>query len=187
MRCEARREGTIHAAHAPSGFRDLQSRHAEWQRLGEPVDLLGPAEVAAMTGSPAFHGGLWDHRAGTISPMGYVRGLARAALAAGAKISTGVRATKIARDGDHWRVDTDRGAITARNVVLGTNAYTDRLWPGLTGDTRGSGISSWPPNRWARRLTPSCRAGRGCGTRAPSCGRCARMRAGGWSSGRWGA
>ena len=133
MRCEARREGTIHAAHAPSGFRDLQSRHAEWQRLGEPVDLLGPAEVAAMTGSPAFHGGLWDHRAGTINPMGYVRGLARAALAAGAKISTGVRATKIARDGDHWRVDTDRGAITARNVVLGTNAYTDRLWPGLTG------------------------------------------------------
>ena len=26
---------------------------------------------------------------------------------------------------------TDRGTVTARSVVLGTNAYTDDLWPGL--------------------------------------------------------
>ena len=63
--------------------------------------------------------------------MGYVRGLARAALAAGAGISAGVTARKLTRAGNRWIVDTDRGRVTARNVVLGTNAYTDTLWPGL--------------------------------------------------------
>lgn len=132
IRCEATKTGTVHAAHAPAGFKDLQDRHAEWQRLGEPVDLIDRDQVAALVGSKAFHGGLLDHRAGTINPMGYCRGLARAALGAGAQISTGVRVTKLDRQGDTWRVITSKGQITARNVVLGTNAYTDDLWPGLS-------------------------------------------------------
>lgn len=131
IRCEVTRTGTIHAAHAPGGMRDLQGRAKEWQRLGEPVDRLGADEVAKMTGTDVFVGGLLDHRAGTINPMGYCRGLARAALGAGASISTGVRATKLQKDGNRWRVETDKGTVTAKTVVLGTNAYTDELWPGL--------------------------------------------------------
>ena len=131
INCEAARNGTIHAAHAPSGYVDLQERHAEWQRMGEPVDLLDRAAVAELVGTHAFHGGLVDHRAGTINPMGYCRGLARAALGAGAEISTGVQALRLLRDGAGWRVETNRGSLRARYVVLATNAYTDELWPGL--------------------------------------------------------
>ena len=90
IRCEMTKTGTIHAAHGPSGLRDLQSRHAAWQRLGEPVDLLKADEVAKLTGTEAFHGGLLDYRAGTINPMGYCRGLARAAEGAGARISRSI-------------------------------------------------------------------------------------------------
>ncbi len=131
IRCEVTRTGTIHAAHGPSGFKDLQERHKEWQRLGEPVDLVSREEVSKMIGTDHFHGGLLDNRCGTINPMGYCRGLARAAVAAGAKISTGVRATKLRRDGKLWKVETDQGVITAKAVVLGTNAYSDDLWPNL--------------------------------------------------------
>ena len=131
IQCEVTRTGTIHAAHSPSGFVDLQQRHQEWQRLGEPVDLLSRDQVSEMIGTSHFHGGLLDHRCGTINPMGYCRGLARAALAAGAKISTGVRAKKLRRDGDMWKVETPQGVVTAKAVVLGTNAYTDELWPNL--------------------------------------------------------
>ncbi len=131
IRCEATRTGTIHAAHAPRGMRDLRARHAEWQRLGAPVDLLSREEVAARTGTRAFHGGLLDHRAGTVNPMGYARGLARAAEGAGAVVHTGVRATALRRDGAAWVVETDQGAVRAGHVVLATNAYTDELWPGL--------------------------------------------------------
>lgn len=132
IQCEVTKTGTIHAAHAPNGFRDLQSRHAEWQRLGEPVDLLNREDISLMIGTEHFHGGLVDHRAGTINPMGYCRGLARAARGAGAEISTGVRAKKLRRDSDLWQVDTDQGTVTAKSVILGTNAYTDDLWPGLS-------------------------------------------------------
>lgn len=131
IQCEAARVGTIHAAHSPAGFKDLEGRHTEWQRLEEPVDLLGREEVSEMIGTTAFYGGLVDHRAGMINPMGYCRGLARAARGAGAKISTGVTATKLQRDGNQWKVETDKGVITANAVVLGTNAYTDDLWPDL--------------------------------------------------------
>lgn len=131
IRCEATKTGTVHAAHAASGWQDLKERHAEWQRLGEPVDLIGRDEVEALIGSRAFHGGLLDHRAGTINPMGYCRGLARAAMGAGATIATGTRVIKLLRDGDRWQVETDQGNVSAKNVVLGTNAYTDDLWPGL--------------------------------------------------------
>ncbi len=131
IRCEATKTGTIHAAHSKSGFRGLEERAAEWKRLDEPVELLDRAQASQMIGTDVFHGGLLDHRAGTINPMGYCRGLARAAAGAGAKISTGVRAKKLRRDGAKWKVETSRGAVTADAVVLGTNAYTDDLWPDL--------------------------------------------------------
>ena len=133
IRCEATRTGTIHAAHGPSGLDDLKNRHEEWRRLGEPVDLLGREEVAEKVGTTAFLGGLLDHRAGTINPMGYCRGLARAASAAGARISTGVRVRNLDREDGIWRVRTSAGEVRAKSVVLGTNAYTDELWPTLGG------------------------------------------------------
>ncbi|MDE0334930.1 MAG: FAD-binding oxidoreductase [Defluviicoccus sp.] len=131
IRCELTRSGTIHAAHSPRGFRDLERRAEEWRELGAPVELLSRPEAAEKIGSDAYRGGLLDRRAGTINPMGYVRGLARAALGAGAHISTGVTARGLRRDGGKWIVETDRGRVSARAVVLGTNAYSDDLWPGL--------------------------------------------------------
>jgi len=131
IRCEATRSGTIHAAHSAGGLRDLERRAGEWKRLGAPVALLNAAEAADKIGTTVFHGGLLDHRAGTINPMGYVRGLARAAHAAGATISTGVAARGLRRDGGGWVVETAQGRVRAKSVVLGTNAYTDGLWPGL--------------------------------------------------------
>ena len=131
IQCEAVRKGSIHAAHAPTGMTDLTRRAGEWERLGAPVELLDVARTRELTGCDVFHGGLLDRRAGTINPMGYVRGLARAAMNAGARIHPGTRVTALTPDDGSWRVSTERGVVRARNVVLGTNAYTDTLWPGL--------------------------------------------------------
>lgn len=131
IRCDAVRHGAIHAAHAASGFRDLQARHAQWRALGAPVELLGRDAVSEMSGARGFHGGLLDRRAGVINPMAYCRGLARAARAAGARISTGARADAVRREGDAWRVETTSGAVSTRSVVLATNAYADGLHAAL--------------------------------------------------------
>jgi len=131
IRCELTRTGTIHAAHSPGGFRDLTRRAEEWRRLGAPVSLLSKEAACEKIGSSAFYGGLLDARAGTINPMGYVRGLARAAKAAGARIHTGVCVKGLIRQPDGWLLETASGTVSAKSVVLATNAYTDELWPGL--------------------------------------------------------
>ena len=78
-----------------------------------------------------FYGGLLDHRAGTINPMGYVRGLSRAARSAGAKISTGIMVNKLKRDANKWLLETSKGVLKANRIVIATNAYSDNLWPNL--------------------------------------------------------
>lgn len=134
IQCEATQSGTIHAAHSPKGYADLARRAEAWERLGAPVDLLSADQAREKIGTDVFYGGLLDHRAGTINPMGYVRGLARAAANSGATIHTGTRALALYREGEGWKLETDRGTVSAPRVVIGTNAYTGDLWPGLDGE-----------------------------------------------------
>ena len=132
IECEVTNTGTIHAAHSKLGFVDLQYRKSEWDRLGAPVDLLSADETAELTGTRRFYGALVDKRAGTINPMGYCRGLARAALQNGAKLTTNCRVHNVIKENDGWRIITSNGDLKAKYVILGTNAYTDKLWPGLS-------------------------------------------------------
>ena len=88
IQCETERRGTLHCALGRRGLEDLERRAAQWARRGAPVQLLGAAETAAKLGTGIYAGSLWDHRAGTIQPLAYARGLARAALSAGARIFT---------------------------------------------------------------------------------------------------
>ena len=131
IQCEANRNGSIHVAHSARGLKELKHRADGWARIKAPVDLLTAEQVAEKTGTTRFHGGLLDRRAGTINPMGYVRGLARVAAANGAHIVSGTKVVDLVREAGRWRVVTEQGDVFAKTVVLGTNAYTDDLWPGL--------------------------------------------------------
>ena len=48
IQSEVTRTGTIHAAHDPGGFEELRERHKEWQRLGEPVELVSREDIMDM-------------------------------------------------------------------------------------------------------------------------------------------
>src|SRR6185312_7234433 len=100
---------------------------------GYQVELLDRRQTAEVIGSdPGYYfGSSLDRHGGTINPLAYVRGLARAALAAGARIHERSSATRLERIAGKWHVETDRGRVVADFVVLCTNAYTDGLWPGL--------------------------------------------------------
>ncbi|SOH92264.1 Glycine/D-amino acid oxidase [Monaibacterium marinum] len=129
IQCEATQSGTIHVSSTARGTTDLRDRAAMWQQLGAPVRLLDAQETAQRTGTAHFTAGLFDARAGTVQPLGYARGLARIATAAGATISTQSGVTEITRDSDNWRLETATGTLTARRVVMATNTYTGALWP----------------------------------------------------------
>jgi glycine/D-amino acid oxidase-like deaminating enzyme len=123
--CELEREGTLHLAVGKSGLADISERFAAWKKRGAPVELLDAAETARRVGSTAYAGALLDRRAGTIQPLAYVRGLARAAIGAGAVVHTDSPVTGIAREGENWRLSAGAGAVSAPWVIVATNAYTD--------------------------------------------------------------
>lgn len=121
--CEPRRAGTLHLAHAPGGLADLRRRAAQAQARGAPVTLLDADEAARRTGSTRFHGALFDPRAGTIQPLAYARGLARAATAAGARIFEHSTVRACGHHGGQWVLRTDGGKLRARRLLMATNAY----------------------------------------------------------------
>lgn len=125
--CEATPNGTLHLAHSPKGLADLQDRHRQGRALGWPVVLLDAAETARRTGSTAFHGALFDPRAGTIQPLSYARGLAAAALRAGAALHEGTRVSRVRREGGDWVITANGHTLRARSLLLATNAYFDGL------------------------------------------------------------
>lgn len=129
--CDAARAGWIQAAHAARAMPTLESRARQWQALGARPEILDRDRIASLTGTPSFAGGLLDPRGGTLNPLGYARGLAAAALAAGARIHGASPATAVTRAGRKWSVATPGGRVTAEQVVICTNGYTGGLWPGL--------------------------------------------------------
>ncbi|MFJ3463341.1 NAD(P)/FAD-dependent oxidoreductase [Achromobacter spanius] len=126
------RAGWIQGAHTPQALRIAHGRAAQWARLGVDAQPLDRAQVARLIGADKYLGGWVDRRAGAVQPLSYARGLARAALNAGAMLHTDTPVTGLTRDGGKWTVSTARGpSVTADRVVMCTNAYGGDLWPGL--------------------------------------------------------
>ncbi|ALN72241.1 FAD-binding oxidoreductase [Aureimonas sp. AU20] len=129
MACEPERQGTLHCAVGETGLAELEARARQWQARGAAVRLLDAAETAAKIGTSAYSGALLDLRAGTIQPLAYARGLARAALAAGAGLYTQSPVTAASDSSGLWTLETPGGTVRAPKIILATNAYTSRIWP----------------------------------------------------------
>ena len=132
--CDPVRAGWIQPSHSEGALTKARDRVAQWAAEGRPVEFLDAAQVEALTGVSGWRGGWIDRSGGTINPVGYARGLARAAVAAGARLHEASPATGLVHEGHAWRITTPNGTIHARRVVLATNAYAANaatLWPGL--------------------------------------------------------
>lgn len=81
--------------------------------------------------SDYYHGGMLVQRTGKLHPALYHRGLMEAARRHGATLIGGTRAGQLTRIAAGWRVETSRGTIEAREVVIATNGYTASLTPDL--------------------------------------------------------
>jgi glycine/D-amino acid oxidase-like deaminating enzyme len=131
IQCEASHTGTLHCAPDRRGATDLRERADEWIALGAPVRLLSADETSRLTGTSLYRCGLLDERAGTIQPLAYARGLARAAIAAGTRLFTQSAVKSWQRAGARWQVETERGRVQADWIVVATGAYTLGLTPAL--------------------------------------------------------
>lgn len=132
MNVPHRRAGWIQGAHTEAGLGEVARRAEQWARHGADVAVLDRADVADHLGSGAYLGGWVDRRGGAVQPLAYARGLARAALTAGAAVHGGSPVTALDRQDGRWRVLTaGRRSVRVAQVLVCTNGYTGGLIPRL--------------------------------------------------------
>ena len=125
--CNANRSGTLHCAHSRKGFKDIQNRYQQLTERGAELDLLGPEEAWKRIGSSKFHGALLNKKAGTINPLSYCQGLARAAKSRGAMIFESSLATQIDYKNKLWSIQTEDGSVQSKMLLIATNAYQQKI------------------------------------------------------------
>ena len=144
--CDAEQNGFLAPAPSDATMRSVEKQVRESTALGQPLFALDAAQTHAQLGFGDYRGALLVPSGGQINPLAYVRGLARAAQAAGVTLRRG-RVTQIDADrlvagaapgSGGWRLtvaatagkasDGARSAeVRAARVVLTTNALVGQL------------------------------------------------------------
>ena len=128
--------GELCFAHAPSCVAELRAEAADpHPATGFEVEFLDRDACTAFgVAGPEVHGGLLYKGPFGLHPLKYCRGLARAAQAKGAVVYGDARVTGWRRDGADHVLQTAKGEVRAKTVIVATNGYTsETLTPGLTG------------------------------------------------------
>jgi len=121
-----KRCGHITAAHTSADFQALRD-DIDWlaATAGDRVPrLLSRSEAAEAIGTSVYRGGYLDSRAGGVNPLGYARELASALSARGLAMFSSTPVVKVESGEGRYRVHTEGGSVTARHLVIATNAYT---------------------------------------------------------------
>ena len=101
------------------------------QEFGAAIEGWPTERVRAVLRSESYFHALYYPRAFHIDPLAYARGLARAALAAGAVIFEETPATAIDPAGVRKRIATPKARVRAAHIVLAGSAHLGALAPGL--------------------------------------------------------
>lgn len=126
--CDFRVVGRFHVAHNDKAFRSLAlSIRNQPKGLEVAAHVVSRAEQRSELGSDIYHGGIVLENHASLDPGRYHAGLFSVARGAGASFAPMCRVTAIRRDAGGFMIDTARGAVEARNVVLATNGYSGSL------------------------------------------------------------
>ncbi len=120
--CDAAQTGWLQPAHSAAADQAARARAAFWQELGRPVEYISGEAVCRLTGIAAYRGALLDRSGGTIQPLSYLRGLARAAMDGGAHIFEHAPVSSAHRNRTGWRLACGGHAVEAEVILLCTNA-----------------------------------------------------------------
>lgn len=125
--CRFVRNGRVVAAHTSGAF-DAMARELEAMTQHVEVDTtMVPAnEQSSELGSDIYHGCSVLHDVGHLDPGRYHASLQRLAIDAGVTLIDQTRVIGINNEREQFDIDTSRGQLSARQVVLATNAETGR-------------------------------------------------------------
>lgn len=115
----------FNGAHRKADFTKL-AKTAELMRekLSFPISVVPESEQHRIVNTDAYHGGVLDHSTAMFHPGKYVRELARLVQREGVRIATSNPVTRVEKEQGGFTVETERGIVTARNVIVATNGYS---------------------------------------------------------------
>lgn len=129
--CEARQNGWIRADHCMAAQHESRKNARLWNALGAQFEFVGAEDVRRLTGAEGYVSGTVNLRGGAVQPLALVRGLDRAARAAGAKVFGFSPVTGLSAKDGGYELSVNGHRVTAQQVIVATNGYTDGLIPGL--------------------------------------------------------
>ena len=126
-------EGFLYTAVKERQVRELQ---AELSELREQLDYpsaryVARAELRELLATDRYLGALYDSNSAHLHPLNYTLGLARAAEQHGARIFESTRAISFSPASAQVRVQTPKGEVRARFLVLCGNVYLGDAAPAL--------------------------------------------------------
>ncbi|EJC83203.1 glycine/D-amino acid oxidase, deaminating [Rhizobium leguminosarum bv. trifolii WSM2297] len=123
--CDFRRGGKLKLASKPSHVGKLQAMSEEIRREVDPsAEWLTREDLRKEIISDAFHGGILYPKSAMMHMGRFANGIADAARRHGAAIWERNPVTARERVANGWRLITPTGSLTARQVILATDAYT---------------------------------------------------------------
>jgi len=136
IECNFSRCGHLEVACKQAYFDGYEESVALIQReFNHELRIIPKKELRSEIGSDIYLGGMVDDASAGLNPARYVAGLALAAQCAGACLHHHTRVERVEaasfNGARRFRVQTSRGAITAREVILASGAYTTEATPAL--------------------------------------------------------
>jgi glycine/D-amino acid oxidase-like deaminating enzyme len=134
--CDFSRCGHLEVACKQAHFDGYEESAALIQReFNHALRIIPKSELRGEIGSDVYFGGMVDETSAGVNPARYVAGLAQAAERAGAQLFDHTLVTKIVPQSTNgaakFSVETTRGVVTAREVILASGAYTTSATPAL--------------------------------------------------------
>jgi len=134
--CNFSRCGHLEVACKQAHF-DGYAKSAELieKEFNHKLRVINRGDLRNEIGSDIYYGGLVDELSAGLNPARYVAGLATAAKRAGAALFDHTRVETMQRESDNggqrFRLRTSKGSLLARDVLLGSGAYTTNASPAL--------------------------------------------------------
>ena len=132
IECSWKKRGRFVGAWTPKHY---ASQEARLRSLNEDAAsgarMVPPEQQREEIASDYYYGGMVVERSASLHPALYYKGLLDACRRRGVTVSAAAAVEKIAPEGAGWRVATERGTLTAGDVVIATNGYTGGLTPAL--------------------------------------------------------
>lgn len=125
--CDFALVGRFAGASAAGDYEGLAREAERLAKTGVEAYAVPKAEQRNYLGTDYYHGGSVRTDIGGLHPGKFHAGMLRVALAAGAVVHGETAVLSFAQEADGYRVETSRGTVRARDLIIGTNGYGDRF------------------------------------------------------------